>query len=256
VDWFRARLQIAQKFVVLRKSRVQRAIMLRRLLPTLLAIVALSMVDASVAQADTINIINTDSGWYDSTGFHDPSIQNYVSGDIGDHFRNFFTFNLAAAAGETITSAQLRLYTWDITSAGTYTSYDVATPVSTLTAGGSGQLTTYADLGSGVSYGSIGLSAVQTNTFILINLNAAAVAAIQANANSVAATFAIGGDFLGGAGDYAYGFSQFSVENQLILKTQSTSTQSVPDSTSTLVLMLMVGLLGVVVKFSSGLKSA
>ncbi|HUE89355.1 MAG TPA: hypothetical protein VMO26_25020 [Vicinamibacterales bacterium] len=209
------------------------------------------LVDATVARANTIAISNTDSGWYDGdSGSHAPSNTSYFSGNdsFGNHYRNFFTFDLAAVAGETITSAQLQLFTYDISSFGTYTTYEVTTPVSTLTAGGSGQVTTYTDLGSGISFGSIGLSHGQSHSLILINLNAAAVAAIQANAN-IAAMFAIGGDFLGGD---AFGFSNFDTRNQLILQTQ---TQSMPESTSTLELMLMVGLFGVFVKFS-GLASA
>lgn len=226
--------------------------MLRKPRLTVLAIVAMCLVDATMARGDTIAVSTADSGWYNTAGSHNPSNQNYISGDLStSHFRNFFVFNLAAAAGEIITSAQLQLWTYFVTGSGTYTTYDVVTPVSTLTAGGSGQFTTYADLGSGVSFGSISLIPIQSHSLILITLNAAAIAAIQAQAN-VGAVFAIGGDFLGVSGTSAFASSDFNTANQLILQTQPTP---VPDSASILALMLVVVLFAVAVKFS-GLASA
>jgi len=202
--------------------------MLRKPIVTLLAIVTLSLVDATAARGATITITNSDSGWYDVTGFHDPSVVNYIAGQFfGDQWRNFFVFDLSAVGGQTITGAQLQLFTHEISSSGTYTTYDVTTPVPALTAGGSGMLGTYSDLGSGLSFGSIGLSPGERYSLILIPLNATAITAIQANAGGL---FAIGGDYLGDGGDedYVFAFSDLdpgNTQNQLILQTAAT----VPD---------------------------
>jgi hypothetical protein len=208
--------------------------MLRKPLVTLMAIGALCVVDARIAGAATITITNSDSGWYDNTGFHDPSEINYIAGQFFDsHWHDFFVFDLAAAVGQTITSAQLQLYTHTISSTGTYTNYDVTTPIALLTGGGGG-LGAYADLGGGASFGSINLMPGQSDSLVLINLNAAAIAAIQAN---VGGLFAIGGDYLGDGGseDFAFGFSGFNptnTQNQLILQTTS-----VPDGGLTMSLL-------------------
>ena len=204
--------------------------MLRKPIVTLLAIITLSLLDATAARGATISITNSDSGWYNEVGDHQADVTNYFSGQnpgFDDlHYRNWFVFDLTAAAGETITGAQLQLYTYQITESGTYTTYDVATPVPTLTAGGTGLVGIYADLGSGASFGSLALTTADEESLILINLNAAAVADIQANAD-ISALFAIGGDFLSDSGfGHAYGFSSFDPRNQLILQTAAAT---VPD---------------------------
>ena len=214
--------------------------MLRRPFATLLTVAALCVANATVATAATITITNSDSGWYDTVGFHIPGNINYFSGDDGPtrHLRNFFVFDLSVAAGETITSAQLQLFTHDIIGSGLYTNYDVTTSVATLVAG-TGGLAAYDDLGSGASFGSISLSSSQTNSLILIDLNAAAIAAINANG---AGLFAIGGDLVGGSAS-AFRSSQVApgnTLNQLILQTSA-----VPDPASSLSL-LMIGIGGLV----------
>ena len=76
-------------------------------------LIALALVLAWSPQADaaTITINFTDSGWYDATGFHDPSNTNYAAGQfLSDEIRNWFVFNLAGIT-DTILSATLRLQT-------------------------------------------------------------------------------------------------------------------------------------------------
>ena len=52
-------------------------------------LIALALVLAWSPQADaaTITINFTDSGWYDATGFHDPSNTNYAAG-FGHRYRD------------------------------------------------------------------------------------------------------------------------------------------------------------------------
>ena len=68
----------------------------------------------------------------------------------------------------------------------------MTTPISTLTAGGSGLVGIYNDLGSGTLFGSLLFSEADNGSLLSINLNASALAAISA-AISGDGNFAIGG---------------------------------------------------------------
>src|SRR5262249_24696882 len=55
----------------------------------------------------------TDSGWYDSNGFHDPANPNYFTGFVPGYaeLRNYFVFDLSVLSStDVISSAQLLLY--------------------------------------------------------------------------------------------------------------------------------------------------
>ncbi|MFM5942986.1 MAG: hypothetical protein ACKO9G_06345, partial [Dolichospermum sp.] len=97
-----------------------------------------SSATVSIADNDTgstITLNAADTGWYSSTGFHDPTNTNYVTGDGGSSlyplFRNWFTFNLPTLTAPII-SAQLRVNTYDYDSpqiSETYELRDVTTAV-------------------------------------------------------------------------------------------------------------------------------
>ena len=72
----------------------------------------------------------------------------------------------------------------------TYTLYDVTTPIATLNADQSGAVAIYNDLGSGVAFGSVSVSAADNGTQVIVDLNAAGIAAVNAN---LGGEFAIGG---------------------------------------------------------------
>jgi hypothetical protein len=182
---------------------------------------------ASTVAADVVTLNAVDNGWYDELGDHVPGLTNYIVGQNrtcpGPNcvtFRNWFVFNLAGVGN--VTSATLRIPTADYNSPDateTFSLFDVATPIPTLRAGGSGLLGIYADLGTGASYGSRVYSAADDSQTRDITLNAAAIAAINA---------ALGGDFaLGGAltslsgieqYEFVFGNSQGNVP-QLIVQT-------------------------------------
>lgn len=211
---------------------------------------ALSLVVFSAnASASTVAFINTDSGWYTNLGNHAPGNTNYLTGDFsnsaGSHFRNYFVFNLASLSG-TVTSAQLELWTYGITGSGVYSLYDVSSNAVTLQST-SNSLATYADLGSGLSFGSISLATVDANTLITINLNAAALAAIQASAGGV---FAVGGDFIGG-GNWAMGGSGLDGRNRLVVNTGAAAQTPEPAS----LILLGSGCAGVLVRLRRKMRS-
>ncbi len=183
------------------------------------------------AHAATVEITAYDSGWYQSNGFHNSGNTNYIAGS-SSLYRNFLAFDISSISNN-VTSATLQLYTYTISQSGTYSLFDVTTPVAQLTAGGSGLTGIYNDLGSGSNYGSISLAPSQSNSFIQITLNANAIADINAKSGG---KFAIGGAY--NSVGYAFGYSSFNQSNKLILNTGA----SVPEPAS--LLLLGLGLVG------------
>ncbi|MFM6345455.1 MAG: hypothetical protein ACKPFK_09955, partial [Dolichospermum sp.] len=148
-----------------------------------------SSATVSIADNDTggtITLNAADTGWYNNTGFHDPTNPNYIVGDgtnpLYPLYRNWFTFNLPTLTAPII-SAQLKVNTYDYDSPQTSETYqlqEVTTAVPTLTAGGSGKTAIYADLGDGAIYGSRTYTNADDNQFRTIDLNAAAISALTA----------------------------------------------------------------------------
>ncbi|MFM6247932.1 MAG: Calx-beta domain-containing protein, partial [Dolichospermum sp.] len=176
---------------------------------------------------NTITLNAADTGWYNNTGFHNPTNTNYIVGDNeipNILYRNWFTFNLPTLTAPII-SAQLKVKNWEYTSndaTETYQLQEVTTPVPTLTAGGSGLTAIYADLGDGAIYGSRDYSNGDDNGTSTIILNAAAISALTAKSGQA---FALGGllttlDTIDNI-EYVFGFSNSVVpaDVQLILNT-------------------------------------
>lgn len=150
-----------------------------------------------IAQADTITIQAMQTGWYRSDGLNNgvPSVglNSYFVGRTFSRevYRNYFVFNLTYITG--VTSAELRIYNINGSSvldhdpSENYTIYNVATPA--LDLGGANSVAVYDDLGSGTIYGSIDVPYSFEANYVVLNLNAAAIQAIQQNGG----LFAIGG---------------------------------------------------------------
>jgi hypothetical protein len=173
---------------------------------SLLAIGILAASSPARAAIITVNVV--DNGSYNEFGEHTASNINYIAGlaESGCHglrlceYRNWFVFDLAGVSG-TIVSASLRLRSSGFESpvpgqfgqqgTETYTLFDVTTPIASLTAGGTGLVGTFNDLGSGTAYGNRTYSKADELQVREIALQAAGVNALQA---------ALGGQFaLGGA---------------------------------------------------------
>ncbi|GCL34396.1 putative peptidase [Planktothrix agardhii CCAP 1459/11A] len=174
------------------------------------------------------NIAATDTGWYDNSGSHGPSNTNYLVGDYNFKYRNWMAFNLPTFTTP-VTSAKLQIKAYQYSSADlseTYELRDVTTPVSTLTAGGSGLTSIYNDLGGGTIYGSRSFTSADSNQTVTIDLNSALVSAINAKSGQ---SFALGGQITtDGIGDeYIFGSSNSLSPNtdvQLLLTYGPTDT--------------------------------
>jgi hypothetical protein len=171
-------------------------------------------------------ITAADSGWYNSTGLHDPFNGNYLVGlppDAPGQYRNWFVFDVPAVSGS-ITSARLELFNpsggySSVDGSETYTLFDVSTPIGTLTAGGSGLTGIYDDIGTGVSYGSVTVTSASNGQLVVVNLNAAGIAALTA---AQGGQIAIGGaltSLSGSAAQYLFGFTNGTLVRQLVIST-------------------------------------
>ena len=178
----------------------------------------------SIQDNDTIPntlILNpTDRGWYDDSGYHNPLNANYIAGDYYRQYRNFFVFQLPVLQ-QAIASAQLLLNTFDYDSSAaneTFQLLDVKTPVTSLVAGGSGQLATFDDLGDGVAYGIRTYFPADDDKIRVIDLNTDAINALTAHSGQA---FALGGmvtslDTISNS-EYVFGFSNSSSANDVRL---------------------------------------
>jgi hypothetical protein len=158
---------------------------------------------ASTHPASAVAIPSADAGWYDETGFHDPSNLNYVAGAcfaIGScstvqplEYRNFFVFDLTSVVTP-VAAATLRLSNppggyISPDASETYTVTDVSTSIASLV-GGTGGLAAFTDLGSGAVYGSLMMTAADNGTVVSIVFSPAGLAAIN---GALGGTFAVGG---------------------------------------------------------------
>lgn len=140
------------------------------------------------------------AGWWSATAANADGNDNYFVGsvDLGaglEDYHNFFTFDLSDL-DIIVTDAELRIVRGGVndTSGGfgsvPFTLWDVSTATAVLNSNDGASAAIFADLGSGVSYGSILVADDGTPDPLVIALNAAAIAAINFNAGEF---FSIGG---------------------------------------------------------------
>jgi hypothetical protein len=161
-----------------------------------LSTLVLLLLLSAVAQADPLVISAATRGWYTNTGTHNgvSSVNNYfVGASSGEVLRNYFVFDLTYVTGVT-GSAQLRLFrpgdsNLSADASETYVLYAVQNPGVLGTQQG---VSIYDDLGSGTVYAEITVPTPTFfgNDFLIIDLNAEALAAIQSSSGGL---FAIGG---------------------------------------------------------------
>jgi hypothetical protein len=117
----------------------------------------------------------------------------------------------------------------------TYTLFDVATPLGTLT-GGTGGASAFNDLGSGTSYGSF-VATPALGAFADVTLNSAGLAFLNASAGQVALGGAIPTLAKGATNEFLFNSTSASLTRQLILTTTDTV---VPEPRTTLMLAVAV----------------
>lgn len=158
------------------------------------------------------NVGTPNQGWWSTNTRNSNDNDNYIVGDTSRKpVRNFFTFNLAAFAGQVVTSATLKLQRYGGAGSSTHTLglFDVSTPASVINQKiNNPDPVIYNDLGTGKSYGSYEISTSgDPNEIISFNLNSNAIADINASNNRF---FSIGGallDNLGPGEQFLFGFS-------------------------------------------------
>lgn len=139
---------------------------------------------------------NTDSGWIQSTGVHSASNTNYLSGNYGVQYNNYFSFDLTNLSG-TVTSASFEVDTYVVstTGTGTYDIYATALTPAEVNSGNSfSSIAFFNALTSGVEIGSITLASGNSNSNVTFDLNAAGLSWLTANEGN--------GIVVGGAFDY------------------------------------------------------
>ena len=142
-----------------------------------------------------VNVDAFDAGWY-LGGYHRPWDINYTTGYFPEYgeFRDFFAFDLTALANEgRVAKATFNVFAANLVTEDEFESLqlvDVTTPVDEVVAGGPDALSIFEDLGTGKIYATRDVFAGEAWTTISIELNAHAIADINA---ALGGQFALGG---------------------------------------------------------------
>ena len=164
-----------------------------------------------------VSVAAWDQGWYDQTGFHSPSITNYVTGNCcgSGEYRSFYVFDLSGLSG-TAVGAIL----WIYNPASGYLSPDatenldiwyVSTNYGDLV-GGVGGLSAFNDIGSGTPYGGTTVSSMYNGYWVPVILNSNAISDINSAIGSGDLAFGGALSTLSGAEpEHVFGFSEFDM---------------------------------------------
>ena len=186
------------------------------------SVLVVVLVACSSAQAgESVVLEHVGRSWYTQTGGFRPANDNYFVGNATQEYRNFFVFDLSSIDSE-ILSMQFEVFNPDGGAnpvcgyvsndpSETYGLFDVSTDPQELI-DGIGGVPAFIDLGTGVSYGTHIATAADDGTFIIIPLDASAVA--DANAAD-GGLWALGGaittlDRNPVTDEFAFGCSRFA----------------------------------------------
>jgi len=227
-----------------------------------LLVLAVLFICATAQNAAAVTIDATDRGWYGDNGTHRPAILNYLAGDCDgttcvagastgiDEFRNFFVFDLSGVTAP-IGAAKLRLHNtagvapfpnrdgfFSDVGSETYLVSQVSTSIASLVAG-TGGIAAFNDLGIGATFGTFTATPADNGTFVEINLNGAAIAAL----NQASGLFAFGGAIatLNGTPDEETLFAFSDAGN---LSDTQLELTVVPEPSTVLLLAAAIALLG------------
>ncbi len=164
---------------------------------------------SAIARAVDQTLTATDQGWWSDRDQTTDGGANYIVGSVGQlNYRNFFTFDLSSVTGRSITSAVLRLQRAEGAGNPVYGLFDVSTPASVLSQKTNNpNPTIFADLGSGINYGTYTVNTSGNATDILaFPLDQNAVTDLN---RSIGSSFSIGGALTNSSlqNQYLFGFS-------------------------------------------------
>jgi hypothetical protein len=117
---------------------------------------------------------NTDSGWFDGTGYHEAYNRNYIVG-YGSNYRNYFSFDIPEI--EDITSAVFNVYSYGITAPQTYYLYGTSlSPRQVDSSYDYHSMDLYNALGAGPLIGMINVTGADAYATLSISLNSTGLA--------------------------------------------------------------------------------
>lgn len=194
-------------------------------------VLAVGLLAVTSVMSGEISLEAVDSGNYDWEGDHSSGNTYYPAGDtaaagVAEH-RNFFVFDLSAMPGPVL-GATLELYNpSDPPEPGngyrspdpfeTYALWEVVTDVATLIAGGSGLTGIFDDLGGGLAFGQIDMTAADNGTIVSIPLTQEALTSIEA---SLGGLWAVGGAVMTLEGtplQVVFGYANGGMTRRLVL---------------------------------------
>lgn len=217
-----------------------------------------ALLAASSHAADTqVSIDASRMGWYTASGVHESYNNNTLTGVFFEEYRSFFEWTLPSVTGH-VTGAHLEMaLPYSLGSdQGTQTGamFDVAAanlPFLSADNGAGHGTSIFADLGTGTAYGNFVIRESDDLTIFSIDLNAAAVRAIDA-ANG--GTFALG--MRNTTPKITDNYFLFSSMSQAGEQTLVLDVTPVPEASPFATLALGVAALAVVARRRKGRKSA
>ena len=224
---------------------------------TLAAACAAMMAAASHAANTQVTVDASQTGWYTASGLHESYNNNTLTGVFFEEYRSFFEWTLPSIGGH-VTGAHLEMaLPYSLGSdQGTQTGamFDIAAanlPFLGADNGAGHGTSIFADLGTGTAYGNFTIRESDDLTIFHIDLDSAAVQAIDA-ANG--GTFALGmRNTTPGITDNYFLFSSMSQAGRQTLVLDVTP---VPEASPFATLALGVAALAVVARRRQGRKSA
>lgn len=169
----------------------------------------------------------SDQGWYDASGFHNPTNTNYYTGNISGALRGFFVFNIPSLSPDQFfASGSFSVFSFQVNSSPspqTITLFDYSGSIPALVGGGFSDpaaIARFNDLGTGITYGSRSYTSTEDNSVFNFTLNSNALSAINARGSSGGGLFAFGlrNSAEGTFDNFVFAFSDSDSRNGLQLQ--------------------------------------
>lgn len=148
----------------------------------------------------SINLSNTDSGWYRDDFVHNASNKNYIAGvcancvAAGTSTNDYFVFDISALTAP-VTSASFTVYTYIADETLTFTLHDYTGDINSLKSDNTGATAAaiYNDLADGAVYGQGVIGPANNNSLMTFTLTGAAITDLNTAIRNGQTQFAFGG---------------------------------------------------------------